>query len=91
MVHYWAAFDYFMRAEGSWECSLPNKYPNQHFFCRERHEKGKPNGFRGFLMMADAFLNWATTFVPASHTNKKPILSMEECFYVPHPYYEIKK
>ncbi|MGV7094506.1 hypothetical protein [Desulfovibrio sp. QI0434] len=89
VAHYWAAYEFFSSADGSWECPPPYRYPDQHFFSKERFDAGKPNGFRGFLLVADSYLKWATSFVPPTHAQGKTLMEMRESVYFYHPYYEI--
>lgn len=88
VAHYWASWAFFYLCKENCESPPSGKYPDRHFFSLERHKTGKPNGFKGFLFVADSFLKWGTTFVPPTSTHRIPLLKMSECYYICHPYYK---
>lgn len=88
VAHYWASWVFFFLCRENWESPPSGKYPDRHFFSVERFRDGKPNGFKGFLLVADSFLKWGTIFVPPTSTHRLPLMKMSECYYVCHPFYE---
>lgn len=87
VAHYWAAWAYFNPCKKD-HAAWTKSYPDRHFFSSERLAAGKPNGFEGFLLVADQILDWATSFIPPTSTHRMPILKMSKCYYVNHPFSE---
>lgn len=85
VAHYWAAYAYFLLTHHEyWE--TPPSAPFQQFQSDGLRKRGEPDGFEGFLRLADRYLWKAATTIPPGTRKNTPLLPIQGTVVLDHPW-----